>query len=398
MHPDLIYDIGMHNGQDTAYYLHKGFRVVAVEANPLLVAQAMVRFRQAIDAGRLTILSCGITATHGKAPFYICQKNSAWSSFDAELARQLGPTQVVEVDCLPLSDIFRKHGTPYYLKIDIEGSDQLCLRDIPNDDPPTYVSAEFTDLATLLLMRQRGYRGFKCILQNNFNALNYDPANPSRDLPSHWQWVDTPRPDGSTGQWQLPSGADGWSFPFGSSGPFAEDTPGPWLSFEQAAFTFLAQKLGHATTGANWWLDLHATRQEIPVATKSRPTVTDTLCQTIAALTRQLDRPPRIWIFGAGRHTQRLLAQKELWLQNATLLGLIDDNAALAPPNDTCLGLPVRSRKVFESMLSTANSPDAVILSSDTFEDTFWTLTASIRDRGVPVFRLYAPTPIRTSP
>ena len=29
---DLIYDVGMNNGDDTAYYLHKGFRVVAVEA------------------------------------------------------------------------------------------------------------------------------------------------------------------------------------------------------------------------------------------------------------------------------------------------------------------------------------------------------------------------------
>ena len=29
----LAYDIGMHNGDDTAYYLAKGFRVVAVEAD-----------------------------------------------------------------------------------------------------------------------------------------------------------------------------------------------------------------------------------------------------------------------------------------------------------------------------------------------------------------------------
>jgi hypothetical protein len=34
MHPDLIYDLGMHRGGDTQFYLEKGFRVVAVEANP----------------------------------------------------------------------------------------------------------------------------------------------------------------------------------------------------------------------------------------------------------------------------------------------------------------------------------------------------------------------------
>ena len=32
-HADLIYDVGMHRGEDTAFYLRKGFRVVAVEAD-----------------------------------------------------------------------------------------------------------------------------------------------------------------------------------------------------------------------------------------------------------------------------------------------------------------------------------------------------------------------------
>ena len=35
MIPELIYDVGMHNGDDTAYYLHRGFRVIAVEASAL---------------------------------------------------------------------------------------------------------------------------------------------------------------------------------------------------------------------------------------------------------------------------------------------------------------------------------------------------------------------------
>jgi hypothetical protein len=36
MDGNLIYDFGMHDGADTDYYLRKGFRVVAVEADPLL--------------------------------------------------------------------------------------------------------------------------------------------------------------------------------------------------------------------------------------------------------------------------------------------------------------------------------------------------------------------------
>lgn len=33
---DLIFDIGANNGDDTAFYLKKGFRVVAIEADPAL--------------------------------------------------------------------------------------------------------------------------------------------------------------------------------------------------------------------------------------------------------------------------------------------------------------------------------------------------------------------------
>jgi len=43
---NLIYDIGMNNGDDTAYYLQRGFRVIAVEANPALVSQAIQRFER----------------------------------------------------------------------------------------------------------------------------------------------------------------------------------------------------------------------------------------------------------------------------------------------------------------------------------------------------------------
>ena len=47
IYEDLIYDVGLHIGQDTAFYLEKGFRVVAIEANPVLAHQVAVRFAHA---------------------------------------------------------------------------------------------------------------------------------------------------------------------------------------------------------------------------------------------------------------------------------------------------------------------------------------------------------------
>lgn len=34
MDRDLVYDVGMHNGDDTAFYVSQGYRVVAIEADP----------------------------------------------------------------------------------------------------------------------------------------------------------------------------------------------------------------------------------------------------------------------------------------------------------------------------------------------------------------------------
>jgi hypothetical protein len=36
---NLIYDVGMHEGEDTQFYIARGFKVVSIEANPQLAAR-----------------------------------------------------------------------------------------------------------------------------------------------------------------------------------------------------------------------------------------------------------------------------------------------------------------------------------------------------------------------
>jgi len=67
----------MHNGDDTAYYLHKGFRVIAIEANPALAKRGEQRFAAALAAGRLKILNVGIAAAPGEAEFFDPTMHSA---------------------------------------------------------------------------------------------------------------------------------------------------------------------------------------------------------------------------------------------------------------------------------------------------------------------------------
>ncbi len=115
MTPDrgLIFDIGIHIGQDTEFYLKKGFRVVAVEANPVLVEAAKQKFASEIVAGNLTIENVCVGAQRGTADFFVNNKVTEWSSMHEHLgSREVGSTKIT-VDVVRYLDLAEKHGTPY---------------------------------------------------------------------------------------------------------------------------------------------------------------------------------------------------------------------------------------------------------------------------------------------
>ena len=87
---DLVFDVGMHNGDDTAFYLYQGYRVVSVEADPTLAKSASIRFAEQIAAGRLTVCNAGIAESTGTATFWICDDKTEWNSFDERIAARNG--------------------------------------------------------------------------------------------------------------------------------------------------------------------------------------------------------------------------------------------------------------------------------------------------------------------
>jgi hypothetical protein len=52
----LIYDEGAHKGEDTEFYLKKGFRVVAVEATPEFCESISNRFPEYVQSGTLSVV------------------------------------------------------------------------------------------------------------------------------------------------------------------------------------------------------------------------------------------------------------------------------------------------------------------------------------------------------
>jgi len=219
---ELIYDVGMHEGEDSEFYLLKGFRVVAVEADPDLCRTTGERLRDFVATGQLTIVNRAIAAASGPVTFYRSER-SGWSTLVSQWNRDnamrgIGSEEVV-VEGITLADLVRTHGDAFYMKLDIEGMDRTAVQSLAATEcrpcylsmetsfsrTPTFaaIKADFDALAVL------GYDRFKIVDQRTI----------SRQIPP-----DPPR----TGQYV------DYRFINGESGLFGEETPGSWLTLAQA--------------------------------------------------------------------------------------------------------------------------------------------------------------------
>lgn len=94
----------------------------------------------------------------------------------------------------------------------------------------------------------------------------------------------------------------------------------------------------------------------------------------------------RIAVYPAGRHTRRIAEMFAPAVSGgpsgSPFVGFLDDNAR---PGQQAFGLPVvRPDDAFEMLC-----PDAVLLSSDAFEEKLWERTSGLRERGIEVIPIY---------
>ena len=109
----IVFDLGMHNGDDTAYYLSRGFDVVALDANPKLCEQAQTRFQTAIDEGRLRIFNAAIWDKNGETTFFVNLDNDHWSSLDINWATRDGSRyKEISIRCVTFSSMVDDFGAP----------------------------------------------------------------------------------------------------------------------------------------------------------------------------------------------------------------------------------------------------------------------------------------------
>jgi FkbM family methyltransferase len=180
MNSGLAFDIGANTGQVTAALLARGLRVVAVEANPKLCAEMRERFAAEIGAGRLVIIDKAISGRKTVTLYVNMGDSGLGATMPDHGARGMalaGDLEEIEVETITVPEIIRAHGMPDYLKVDIAGSDILCLLGLLDADGdsrfisnPRFISIERPSSVrkqrfAFELLRRLGYTRFQIIDQ-----------------------------------------------------------------------------------------------------------------------------------------------------------------------------------------------------------------------------------------
>jgi FkbM family methyltransferase len=229
----LVYDVGMFNGDDTTYYLEKGFRVVGVEANQNLIPQLEERFSAEIEQKRLVIENVAVAEVEGEVEFFIAGCDKPQSALTRRvLDLHNVPVTSVRVRSVTVSSLIQRHGAPAFMKIDVENSDLIALRDLASHGiKPPEISIEAHSLGVIVQLYNMGYSRYRFI---NGKTV------PTRFANAHVRRIDGTRAP--------------FTFTLHSSGPFGDDFDEPWLSFEQAMAVWSCRQ---SILGPGWY-DVHA--------------------------------------------------------------------------------------------------------------------------------------------
>jgi FkbM family methyltransferase len=170
----LVFDIGMSEGNDTALYLAKGFRVVGVEADVKMFVALQDRFEAAIGDGRLTLYDRAASEQAGRIlEFFRHDRHQGRSGLTRGLAEfSEGSFSAYHVLTTDWRDLAGRHGVPDYLKLDIDGHEAAFLRGMKGAAAlPAFVSIECREFAPVEVLAELGYRWFQLVDQNLAGAF-----------------------------------------------------------------------------------------------------------------------------------------------------------------------------------------------------------------------------------
>jgi FkbM family methyltransferase len=149
---DLIFDVGANHGVKTELFLRLGAKVVAVEpdeANKNVIESTFLKFR--LFPKPVMIVNRALSDRDGVETMWIDEPGSAKNTFsrkwvntlrtdDTRFGQALGFKQSKDVVTTTLERLFSTYGTPFFIKIDVEGYELNVLKGLQRTVP--YLSFE----------------------------------------------------------------------------------------------------------------------------------------------------------------------------------------------------------------------------------------------------------------
>lgn len=245
-----VFDIGMYDGTDTAYYLESGYRVVAVEANPLLVERAQQKFAPQLASGQLVCVHAAVAASADPVELIVSGDDLGASSIVGGKVAHRRPIGSITVQGMTMQELFARHGVPYYMKVDIEGADRLCVLGLTPKARPDYVSFEIGDDVEELIAHAQtvGLTRFKIINQVCLRELAHERSFSDRAVLRLIRSLGYAQPRMIR--------RDGRFFSAGlCSGPVPWKTDGRWYTGTETISRWRTAKVVNAGSA---WYDIHA--------------------------------------------------------------------------------------------------------------------------------------------
>ena len=172
----LIVDLGVSEGNDTAYYLAKGFRVIAVEADPGQFRALGDRFANHIASGALKLFNFAASDTFGATIEIFVHRVHQGVSGIAKRGEVADDYTVHVVTTIDWRTLLAQSGVPRYLKIDIEGNEVAFLKGfLECGGRPEFISVECHQIRPVEMLYEAGYRRFRLVDQNPAGGFKLAP-------------------------------------------------------------------------------------------------------------------------------------------------------------------------------------------------------------------------------
>jgi FkbM family methyltransferase len=193
-HGDLVFDIGAHVGDRVASFRRLGARVVAVEPQPAMVWVLRLFYGRSTN---IAIEAAVVGGEVGRASLMINADNptvSTASSAFVGAARDAAGWEnqhwrkSVSVPVTTLDALIGKHGTPCFIKIDVEGFEEEALKGLSR--PIKALSFEFTTIqreiaiASIERCIALGYERFNAALGESQTFVHADWVG--GEAMAHW--------------------------------------------------------------------------------------------------------------------------------------------------------------------------------------------------------------------